>query len=108
VPGLARAVVQEGLTNAAKHAPGAAVQVSVSPYRVTVRNGPPRARPTASSGGLGLAGLRERVRLAGGTLNAGPVASGFELDVTLPRTGEEDPHRSGGRRPPGARRSKHD
>ncbi|WP_155128432.1 sensor histidine kinase [[Actinomadura] parvosata] len=91
VPGLARAVVQEGLTNAAKHAPGAAVEVSVSPHRVRVRNGPPRSRPTARSGGLGLTGLRERVRLAGGTLSAGPVGDGFELTVSLPREGEADP-----------------
>ncbi|WP_220448238.1 sensor histidine kinase [Nonomuraea diastatica] len=114
VPGLARAVVQEGITNAAKHAPGAAVQVEVSPERVAVRNGPPRSRPTAQSGGLGLAGLRERVRLAGGTLTAGPMTervsegSGFELAVTLPRAGEEDPRRSGGKERPGARRSVHD
>ncbi|MFB4281264.1 sensor histidine kinase [Nonomuraea sp. MTCD27] len=107
VPGLARAVVQEGLTNAAKHAPGAAVEVSVSPLRVRVRNGPARSRPTGRSGGLGLAGLRERVRLAGGTLAAGPVGDGFELTVTLPREGEEDPHRSGGNPPPDERRSGH-
>ncbi|MEV4174883.1 histidine kinase [Nonomuraea sp. NPDC049709] len=107
VPGLARAVVQEGLTNAAKHAPGAAVEVSVSPLRVRVRNGPARSRPTGRSGGLGLAGLRERVRLAGGTLAAGPVGDGFELSVTLPREGEEDPHRSGGNPPPHEPRSGH-
>ncbi|MDP4504518.1 sensor histidine kinase [Nonomuraea turcica] len=97
VPGLARAVVQEGLTNAAKHAPGAAVQVTVAPHRVSVRNGPPRSRPSARPGGLGLAGLRERVRLVGGTLTAGPVAGGFELAVELPRTGEEGAVRRGPR-----------
>ncbi|TMR26441.1 hypothetical protein ETD85_42550 [Nonomuraea zeae] len=110
VPALAHAVVQEGLTNAAKHAPGAAVAVSLSPHRVSVRNGPPRSRPTASPGGLGLAGLRERARLAGGTLTAGPVGDGYELAVTtpIPPEGEEDPHASGGGRPPGPRRSEHD
>lgn len=85
VPGLAHAVVQEGLTNAAKHAPGAAVTVSVAPHRVVVRNGPSRSRPTALSGGLGLAGLRERVRLAGGTLTAAPDGDGYRLTVDLPR-----------------------
>ncbi|KAB8197958.1 hypothetical protein FH608_000125 [Nonomuraea phyllanthi] len=108
VPGLAHAVVQEGLTNAAKHAPGADVVVRVAPDAVAVRNGRSRSRPTALPGGLGLAGLRERVRLAGGTLTAGPTGDGFELAVTLPRTGEEDPHNSGGNRRPGARRSEHD
>ncbi|MGP3918329.1 sensor histidine kinase [Nonomuraea sp. 10N515B] len=97
VPGLARAVVQEGLTNAAKHAPGAAVRVTVAPHRVSVRNGPPRSRPSARPGGLGLAGLRERVRLMGGTLTAGPAAGGFELAVELPRTGEEGAVRRGPR-----------
>ncbi|MEO3875067.1 histidine kinase [Nonomuraea sp. B12E4] len=85
VPDLAPAVVQEGLTNAAKHAPGAAVEVEVSRERVVVRNGPSRSRPTARPGGLGLAGLRERVRLAGGTLTVGPAGDGFELVVTIPR-----------------------
>ncbi|MFI6919399.1 sensor histidine kinase [Nonomuraea spiralis] len=98
-PELAHAVVQEGVTNAAKHAPGAAVTVSVEPQRVVVRNGPPRSRPTARSGGLGLAGLRERVRLAGATLTAGPDGDGFRLAVELPREGEADPRRSGGERP---------
>ncbi|MFF4616913.1 sensor histidine kinase [Nonomuraea jabiensis] len=108
VPDLAHAVVQEGLTNAAKHAPGAPVGVRVSPERVTVRSGRPRARPLALPGGLGLAGLRERVRLAGGTLTAGPVGDGFELDVSIPRAGERDPRGSGGNRRPAGRRSEHD
>ncbi|SDL65212.1 Signal transduction histidine kinase [Nonomuraea maritima] len=84
VPDLASPVVQEALTNAAKHAPGAAVEVSVSSHRILVRNGPPRARSTARSGGLGLAGLQERVRLSGGTLSAVPQADGFRLEVTIP------------------------
>ncbi|MGV9380566.1 sensor histidine kinase [Nonomuraea sp. NPDC003707] len=108
VPDLAHAVVQEGLTNAAKHAPGAPVGVRVSPERVTVRSGRPRARPLALPGGLGLAGLRERVRLAGGTLTAGPAGEGFELDVSIPRAGEQDPRGSGGNHRPAGRRSEHD
>lgn len=85
VPELAHAVVQEGLTNAAKHAPGAEVTVTVAARRVAVANGPAtRSRPTARPGGLGLTGLHERVRRAGGTLAAGPTADGFELAVDLP------------------------
>ncbi|MEU6730426.1 histidine kinase [Nonomuraea wenchangensis] len=83
-PALAGAVVQEGLTNAAKHAPGAAVRISVGPRRVSVRNGPARGRPVARTGGMGLAGLAERARLAGGTLTAGAVDGGYELVVELP------------------------
>jgi signal transduction histidine kinase len=108
IPGLARAVVQEGLTNAAKHAPGAAVHVTVTPHRVSVRNGPASSRPTARPGGSGLTGLRERVRLVGGTLTAGPAAGGFELAVELPRTGEEDPRRSGGEQASAPRSSEHE
>ncbi|MET8866733.1 histidine kinase [Nonomuraea sp. NPDC004580] len=108
MPELAAAVVQEGLTNAAKHAPGAEVAVSVSPRHVRVRNGPPRSRPTARRGGLGLMSLRERVRAEGGTLTARPLGGGFELAVALPREGEEDPRGSGGARELAAPRSEHD
>ncbi|MEU7900814.1 histidine kinase [Nonomuraea sp. NPDC049152] len=91
VPALAHRVVQEGLTNAAKHAPGAWVRVSLTPERIAVRNGPARGGSTALTGGMGLTGLRERVRLAGGTMTAGPVDDGFEL-VVIPHAGEPDPH----------------
>ncbi|WP_217707793.1 histidine kinase [Nonomuraea rhodomycinica] len=85
-----RRVVQEGLTNAAKHAPGAPVRVRVvreaGALRVSVANAPPVAPAVdAISGGAGLAGLDERVRLAGGTLRAGPVrGGGFEVVAELP------------------------
>lgn len=93
-PMVARAayrVVQEALTNVAKHAPGAAVTVRVTSdgARTDVRvvNAPPPAGPLpgAASGHVGLIGLRERVRLAGGTLRAGPDdAGGFAVTATLP------------------------
>ncbi|MFC6157136.1 sensor histidine kinase [Kribbella jiaozuonensis] len=84
-------VVQESLTNASKHAPGASVTVSVSTQEQDVRvqvvdTGP--VRPVAApSGGRGLDGLRERVRLAGGSLTAGPQAGGFAVTATMPRAG---------------------
>ncbi len=76
---VAYRVVQEALTNVAKHAPGAATFVTVSGgpdegLALTVRNGtahrptPDRSLPGA---GVGLIGLRERVELAGGTLTHG-------------------------------------
>lgn len=107
-PALAHRVVQEGLTNAAKHAPGAPVTVNVSASRVTVRNGAPHGRSTAVTGGMGLAGLRERVRLAGGTLTAGPSGDGYELTVELPRAGEPDHHGAGGAAAPGGARWEHE
>ncbi len=92
-PMVARAayrVVQEALTNVAKHAPGAAVTVRVTATGartdVSVVNAPPPAGPLpgAASGHVGLIGLRERVRLVGGTLRAGPDAGGFAVTATLP------------------------
>ncbi|WP_205301959.1 sensor histidine kinase [Nonomuraea montanisoli] len=83
-------VVQEGLTNAAKHAPRAPVRVRViredGTLRVSVANAAPVAPAVdAVSGGAGLAGLDERVRLAGGVLRAGPVrGGGFEVVAELP------------------------
>ncbi|WKX71825.1 sensor histidine kinase [Streptomyces sp. XD-27] len=126
-------VVQESLTNAAKHAPGAEVTVTIAQERaetvVTVTNGPPpRMRkpmptrtptrtpvrmpmPGAAAGttpvsaapgtgpgagagagpgieagtGTGLLGLRERVRLLGGTFSAGPHDDGgFRVLARLP------------------------
>ncbi|MEV7417415.1 histidine kinase [Streptomyces sp. NPDC089919] len=80
-------VVQEALTNARKHAPGAPVTVSVALagplLRVHVGNGPPRGPGPAGlpSGGHGLIGMAERVRLAGGTLTAADRADGAGFDV---------------------------
>lgn len=77
-------VVQEALTNAAKHAPGAAVTVRLdygaADLDVAVANEPPppgaaRAQPPPSSG-YGLTGLRERLAMVGGTLTAGPYPDG--------------------------------
>lgn len=83
-------IVQESLTNAAKHAPGAAttVRVDYAPddTTVTVTNEPPRAAPSESpGGGHGLLGLRERVRLLGGEFSAVAVGTGgFRVRARLP------------------------
>ncbi|WP_147267911.1 sensor histidine kinase [Spongiactinospora rosea] len=81
-------VVQEGLTNATKHAPGSAVRVRLHPtadsLEVTIANGPPTRAGGAAQAGYGLVGLAERVRPAGGTLEAGPDGDGFRLRARLP------------------------
>ncbi|WP_018656366.1 sensor histidine kinase [Actinomadura flavalba] len=84
-------VVREALTNAAKHAPGAAVTVRLAAPRpgrltVTVANTrPPGGAPVAAGTGLGLTGLTERVRVAGGTLRAASTADGgFTVHAALP------------------------
>ncbi|MFF2045825.1 sensor histidine kinase [Kitasatospora sp. NPDC058170] len=89
-------VVQEALTNAAKHAPRAPVTVRLAytadGARIRVANGPsPTGLPAAlpGGGGRGLIGLAERVRLAGGTFGHGARAAdgGFEVSAYLPGSG---------------------
>jgi len=86
-------IVQEALTNSAKHARGtlAHVRVAGAPSRglhVSVRN--PTAvgahdRPALPGSGTGLLGLQERVTLANGVLVHGPDASGdFVVEADLP------------------------
>ncbi|GAB3254586.1 sensor histidine kinase [Kineosporia babensis] len=85
-------VVQEGLTNALRHAGGAPVRVEVryedDALFVEVRNRPGRPYEGTSTG-QGLHGLAERVRLAGGVLSSGPVdGGGFRLGAVLPYDAE--------------------
>ncbi|MEU7529428.1 histidine kinase [Saccharothrix sp. NPDC042600] len=88
-------VVQESLTNARKHAPGARPRVRVrvvgDRLRVEVRNGPPDhqvAPLNLPGGGHGLVGLQERVHLLGGDFHAGPTADGgYLVTASLPKTG---------------------
>lgn len=104
-------IVQEALANVVRHAPGAHTRVSLSvsdptapasdptapavpQLTVLVVNGPP---PEASGGpleasgtGHGLVGMRERVRIIGGTLDAGPLPDGgFRVAALLPLTGTD-------------------
>jgi signal transduction histidine kinase len=88
-------VVQEGLTNALKHAPGQPVRVTLDadPRRlvVTVRNplpGPSAGSPTAGAhaptfGGTGVRSLGEHVRAAGGSVEAGPADGEYVLRAEL-------------------------
>lgn len=86
----AHRVVQESLTNAARHAAGAAVRVDLEcgPRTLCVRaaNAAPRApREVVGRGGAGLAGLAERVGPIGGQLTAGPRPDGgFTVEAVLP------------------------
>ncbi|MFE1378532.1 sensor histidine kinase [Streptomyces sp. NPDC058740] len=83
-------IVQEGLTNAYKYAPGApiAVEVRYEPdaFVVEVLNERPETEPTGVvSGGQGLTGLHERARLVGGIVHAGPAdGGGFRVAGVLP------------------------
>lgn len=109
-------VVQESLTNAARHAPGAGVAVRIGHTTdgilVAVHDGgtgaghipgipatggdrdarvghPADGIPAAgcdspAGGGTGLAGLRERIRMLGGTVHAGPRDGGFAVTARIP------------------------
>ena len=84
-------IVQEALTNARRHAPGADVDVEVSyrdhALRLRVRDYGPGALGGQPVEGHGLMGMRERATLAGGTFSSGPAeGGGFEVDITLPAT----------------------
>ncbi|MBH1936746.1 two-component sensor histidine kinase [Streptomyces sp. AV19] len=84
-------IVQEGLTNARKHAPDAAVAVTVcggpgAGIEAEVRNALPQGAPSAviPGAGQGLTGLAERARLAGGRLEHGRTGGHFVLRARLP------------------------
>jgi signal transduction histidine kinase len=92
-------VVQEALTNVRKHAPGAAVTVSVAcdptgALIAVIEDTPPAgaAAPVPApaggladtGGGYGLRGMRERAELLGGTLRAGPAAGRWRVELRLP------------------------
>jgi signal transduction histidine kinase len=104
-------VAQESLANAARHAPGAAVELTLEEdsgwARLMVRNSPPPAHAQTpgvrnvgeeadhvrgregddATGGNGIRGMFERVRAVGGTFEAEPVGAGFVVIATVPLTG---------------------
>jgi signal transduction histidine kinase len=87
-------IIQEALTNARRHAPGAAVDVELHyegpVLRVRIRDNGPGLSPGAQlASGHGLAGMRERAAAVGGDLRTGPaVGGGFLVEATLPAVAE--------------------
>jgi signal transduction histidine kinase len=84
-------VTQEGLTNARKHAPGLPVDVLLggapgTDLLIDIRNPLPaeESAPLVPGSGLGLVGLTERVRLAGGQLDHEIIDGEFRLHASLP------------------------
>lgn len=84
-------VVQECLTNAAKHASGETVEVSIAAdgpqLRIAVSNALPERTPGRApvSAGSGTASMSERVRSLGGTLTATRTEDSYQVVATLPR-----------------------
>ncbi|GAA0973758.1 sensor histidine kinase [Acrocarpospora macrocephala] len=91
-------IIQEALSNAMRHAPGAAVHVKIG-YRtdalaIQITNTAPDRPPPPAGPGHGLLGMRERTAMLGGELAAGPTRDGgYEVTATLPamKPPAEDP-----------------
>ena len=83
-------VVQEALTNVVKHAAGSSATVRVdygsTHLSIEVTDTGGTRPPSADAGsGRGLIGLRERLALYGGTLDAGPrIRGGYRLEAVIP------------------------
>ncbi|RIJ71276.1 two-component sensor histidine kinase [Nakamurella silvestris] len=92
-------IAQESLSNSRRHAPGAVVEVSLAygpgTVGLVVTNGP-ALRPDASPGvstegsGMGLVGMRERVALLDGRVDAGPLGDGWSVSAVLPTVDPAD------------------
>jgi signal transduction histidine kinase len=86
-------IVQEALTNARRHAPGAAVDVELcfagDVLRLRIRDNGPGPERSAEAGepapgGHGLLGMRERATAAGGSLRTVAARGGFCVEAELP------------------------
>jgi signal transduction histidine kinase len=82
-------IVQEALTNARRHAPGAAVDVELcygdDALRLRIRDNGPGPGQSAAAAGHGLLGMRERALAVGGSLRTGAApGSGFCVEAVLP------------------------
>ncbi|RFU82466.1 histidine kinase [Streptomyces triticagri] len=84
-------IVQEGLSNALKHAGSVPVTVHIartdSALEIVTENPLPTASPPRDGGGRGLRGIAERARLLGGTATAGAADGRWRLCVRLPLGG---------------------
>jgi signal transduction histidine kinase len=85
-------IVQEGLTNALKHAGARQADVTLryapSELAIEVRDDGAGGGAATNGGGFGLVGVRERVKLYGGEMSAGPAdGGGFVLATRLPLGG---------------------
>lgn len=83
--------VQEGLTNARKHAPGEPVTITIATLAdalsITMSNPIAQAKEKGSgnSGGYGIVGMRERASVVGGSLQVKDEEESFSWTLCLPR-----------------------
>jgi signal transduction histidine kinase len=82
-------ILQEALTNAIKHAPGARTQVRLAVGAAEVQlsvdtAGRPAARAGNGAGGFGVLNMHERAESLGGSGQAGPGGDGWLVQATIP------------------------
>lgn len=80
-------VAQESLANAARHAPGAPVEVAITvgtDVAARIANPIPASVRASTSAGHGLAGMTERAQVLGGTVVAGPDGPAWRVECRLP------------------------
>ena len=87
-------IIQESLSNAMRHAPGATVMLDIgrddTGLRLHVTNGPGSSPAGEPGAGQGLVGMRERAALFGGGFEAGPrPEGGFRVHASLPISHQE-------------------
>jgi signal transduction histidine kinase len=91
-------IAQESLANIAKHAgtskTDVGLTISASNALLSVTNAVTATAPAASGNGRGLPGMRQRVELLGGILDAGPCRDGWSVHAKIP-LGESDSWRCG-------------
>ncbi|MGV4927471.1 sensor histidine kinase [Streptomyces sp. BHT-5-2] len=89
-------IVQEALSNAMRHAPGAGVHIAIGYLhdRITLRitnTAPDRPAPSSPGAGHGLLGMHERAAMLGGELATGPTPDGgYEVAAALPAPAASD------------------
>jgi signal transduction histidine kinase len=77
-------ILQEALTNAVRHSPGARTRAAVSVAAASVALVVDSAGPPGSGSGAGLLSMRERAEVLGGTCVAGPADGGWRVRAVLP------------------------
>ncbi|MDO5082157.1 MAG: histidine kinase [Arachnia propionica] len=84
-------IIQQAISNAIQHAPGAPLHVEITPEGLTVSNGRGQGEVGLGSGGVGLEVMQERAAAIGAEFRAGPTdAGGWQVQLTWPHPIEEE------------------
>ncbi len=84
-------IVQQAISNAIQHAPGATIHVEIDAEGLRVGNGPGHGEIGLGSGGVGLEVMRERAAAIGAAFDAGPTSTGgWLVRLTWPQVSEEE------------------